>query len=98
MLGTISDGLETPQFPTLSSFMQSLLSLPCSNADVERIFSSVNIIKTKHRNRLSSSTVSSLIQVKEGVNKAGSCVDFKPTKDIRPRMQSSILYASESTE
>ena len=46
-LDEVTDGLGTPQFPDLGLFMQQLLALPCSNADVERVFSSVNEIKTK---------------------------------------------------
>lgn len=93
----IKDGLGTPLFSCLSSFMQALLALPSSNADVERIFSSLNSIKTKHRNKLHSSIESSLLKVKNGVkHDVGSCVSFKPCDDIRRRMDSSILYAYTS--
>ena len=39
-----------PQFETLAAFMCNLLSLPHANDHVERIFSSVNFIKTRTRN------------------------------------------------
>ena len=45
VLGTLTDGLESPH---LSYFMQSLLALPCSNADVKKLFSSINATKTKY--------------------------------------------------
>ena len=49
-LSKISDSTGTLQFSTLSTFMQSLLCLPHDNVDVEQVFSSVNLIKTKMRN------------------------------------------------
>jgi hypothetical protein len=47
----------TPVYPLLSKFALNLLSLPHSSANVERIFSQVNLLKTKQRNRLSTSTI-----------------------------------------
>ena len=90
-LDKVKNGLGTPQFPLLCRYMQALLVLPCSNADVERVFSSVNNIKTKQRNKLHSSTVSSLLKVKNGITEqpTGSCVSFKLNNSIRQRMQSS---------
>ena len=60
--------------------MQSLLSLPHANVDVERLFSSVNLIKTKSRNRLHTRTVGALLNVKQGVAAAGGCVEFMVPK------------------
>ena len=39
-------------YADLALFALSLLSLPLSNADDERVFSQVNIIKSKTRNRI----------------------------------------------
>ena len=49
------------KFPTVSLFVKSLLALPHSNADVERVFSEVALIKTKHKNRLKTSTLDALL-------------------------------------
>lgn len=57
-------GDNEPLFPHVSSFMPSLLSLPHSSATVERIFSAVNRMKTKFRNRLSSSTITGMLHTK----------------------------------
>ncbi|XP_072381987.1 uncharacterized protein [Diabrotica undecimpunctata] len=51
------NGDGTPTFSHLTSFIFNLLSLPQSSANVERIFSTVNILKTKRRNRLSTETI-----------------------------------------
>ena len=44
-------------FKELALFALSMLSLPLSNADVERAFSQVNIIKSKLRNRMANKTL-----------------------------------------
>lgn len=43
-------------FPNLIEFVQMLLSLPHSSAEVERVFSKLALIKTKTRNRLNIKT------------------------------------------
>lgn len=49
----LNTGLSTGginQFIELAEFAISLLSLPHSNADIERVFSQMNLVKTKLRN------------------------------------------------
>ena len=41
-----------PAFPTVTRLVQSLLTLPHSSAAAERVFYSLNLIKTAQRNRL----------------------------------------------
>jgi len=45
------------KYPTLTNVLNTVRSLPNSNADPERIFSVLNDLKTKKRNKLSSATV-----------------------------------------
>jgi len=47
-------------YADMALFALSLLSLPLSNAAVERVFSPVNIIKSNTRNRMISSTLSGI--------------------------------------
>ena len=95
-LGKISDATGALQFNVLSTFMQSLLCLPHANADVERIFSSVSLIKTKARNRLHTKTVRALLKVKQEVAAAGGCVNFCPPIGDKERIVSANLYAADS--
>ena len=71
--------------------MNSMLSLPHSNADVERIFSQAVLVKTKHRNKLKTGTLDAILTVKE-------CVQFQPTSSMyRPmNSQSNQSDTSES--
>ena len=48
----VKDGRGEAKFSTLAKFMRDILVLPHSSAAVERMFSKINIIKTKHSNRL----------------------------------------------
>lgn len=52
-------------FPTLKRFIPTMLSLPHSSATVERVFSAVNLNKTKLRNRMSNSSLEGILAAKE---------------------------------
>lgn len=54
-------------FPLLAQFVQNLLTLPHSSANVERLFSSINLMKTKIRNRLTTDTLTGLLFTKSGL-------------------------------
>jgi hypothetical protein len=57
----------TDKYPNLAAFTKAMLTIPVSNADCERAFSQVNLIKTNQRNRFSTEGVASLLFVKDGV-------------------------------
>lgn len=100
-LSLITDGSGRTAFPTVCDFMKSLLALPHSSADAERLFSAVNLIKTDHRNCLNTSTVSALLFTKEGVKQASKscdCTQFDPPSNMIELMTSGNLYSSNSTQ
>ena len=53
----------TAAFPNISKLLARAVVLPASSASVERVFSTMNRIKTPLRNRLKSSTQDALIQI-----------------------------------
>lgn len=55
---------ETFMFPTLSQFIFDIMCLPHSSATVERTFSTINLNKTKIRNKLSTETLSGILHTK----------------------------------
>ena len=57
-----NDSLRTI-YPVLSRFSQIALTLPVSNADAERGFSCMNRVKTELRNRLTVSSLDSLLRI-----------------------------------
>ena len=63
-LREIKNGLGQPKYLNLSDFMTNMTSLPHSSACVERIFSQVNIVKTKKTNELKATTTRDRILAK----------------------------------
>lgn len=78
-------------YPQLSKFITSLLSLPHSSAAVERIFSAINIIKTKQRNQLSTETIEGLLYTKQLLGSA-DCFDFEVNSSIIKKMNTKAMY------
>ena len=56
-------------FKDLAAFAVSQLILPNSNAEVERLFSSMNIIKIKLRNKMLLPMLSAILTVKYGLKR-----------------------------
>jgi len=52
-------------FPLLTVVIKNIMTLPHSSACVERIFSSVNLINTKFRNRLNTQNLIGLLHAKQ---------------------------------
>jgi hypothetical protein len=71
-----------PLFPDLSKFAMNVLSLPHSSASCERVFSKVNLIKTKSRNKLLTSTLNGILLSSQRMNLENGCVNFKPTNKM----------------
>ncbi|CAH0560650.1 unnamed protein product [Brassicogethes aeneus] len=87
--------LKTEDFSDLAYFALSTLSLPHANADCERVFSKVNLLKTKLRNKLIVETVNGTLLAAEatkGPKRDGNCINFEPTKEMYSRMTKDNLY------
>ncbi|XP_076663723.1 protein FAM200A-like [Andrena cerasifolii] len=70
-------------FKNISKLAQLCLSLPHSNADVKRLFSTVTEIKTKERNRLKPQTIAALTRIKLDLdNKNANSLDYKITDNM----------------
>jgi hypothetical protein len=81
-------------FSNLSELVLNILSLPQSNCVCERLFSKVNLIKTKLRNKLMTKQINSFINTSECV-KVSSCVKFKPTKNMYACMNNEVYDFSK---
>ena len=82
-LGDVKDGNNHPKFNIFSTFMCGLLALPHSSACVERIFSQLNIIKTKDTNRLLVSSVANHLQAMQAIaRQEGSCLYWEPSTSL----------------
>ena len=76
----ITDEIGAPKFECLGKFAFQVLSLPTCNADAERLFSKLNLIKRIEINCLKIETVKSLIQISESWDEKFK--DYEPPQDI----------------
>lgn len=65
------DAAGNKPFADLSQFEISLLSLPYSK--IERVFSQMNIVKTKLRNSPAVKTLNAILYVRFGLKRVGKC-------------------------
>lgn len=63
-ISKLKKGDDSPMFPLRTILVTNIMTLPHSSAHVERIFSMVNAIKTKERNRLQTDSLCGLLQSK----------------------------------
>lgn len=80
--------LDTEMFPSLKYFISGLLALPHSSAAAERIFSNVNLLKTKLRNRLEIETINDILHCKENLDN-NKCYSWEPSKSL---LRKKIIY------
>lgn len=80
LLNLETDG-EYP-FKNVSEFILNVLSLPHSSVDCKRVFSKVNLIKSKIRNKLNIETLNGLLLASQQMKDMTSCVKFEPTLNM----------------
>lgn len=70
-------------FRSLSGSIIKMLCLPISNAEVERVFSQVNLIRNSRRSRVKIDLLQAILLCKFGLSKFGKTVsDFKPPVEL----------------
>lgn len=75
-----TDASNNPRYGNISKLALSLLSLPFSNATVERLFSSMNVVHSKLRNRLHVRSTEAIQQIRYGLRREKqTCATFQPT-------------------
>lgn len=65
----------TQKYAQLSKLVEIVLTLPHSSASTERLFSAINLNKTKTRNKLSTDTLKSILYTKSVIGN-NNCYDF----------------------
>jgi len=77
-LSNLQMGNQDYPFVHLANFALKALSLPHSNAGCEKIFSKVNLIKVKTRNRLNTDTIQACLFASQEIQiKNNTCIYFK---------------------
>ncbi|CAG9840741.1 unnamed protein product [Diabrotica balteata] len=79
-LSTVQDFAEEFKFKNISQLAFIVLTLPHSNAECERIFSIVNDVKTKKRNKLGETSLNSICVIRSAFkSKNIDCTTFEAT-------------------
>ena len=86
-------------YPNLAKIMSVLLSFPFSNAAVERLFSQLSLIKSKHRASLKQESLVALLQPKTYFKDRGSgqAGKYEPTEEMISLHKKMISNATDST-
>lgn len=89
---SINDASGSKRFENISKLVLALLSLPFSNASVERAFSIVSIVKDKLRNKMSVAMLQAIMHIRLTLDV--DCCDFKPTDKMLKRFNSENVYTN----
>lgn len=80
-------------FRELAEYAIRVFCLPTSNAVVERVFSVMNVVKTKLRNKMSAELLEAILRIKIRFYANKICCDsFIPTKEMLSRFTSRVMY------
>lgn len=79
-------------FKELAKFSLSILVLPISNAEVERIFSQLNLIKTKQRNRMQLLLTNSLLTIRNHLRNKNCCNNFAIPAEVTKKVGTYAIY------
>lgn len=83
------------RYDELSSLVIMILSLPHSNGEIERVFSQMNIIKSKLRNRMKTESANALLHIRYGLRRTGNtCVTYELPNTILDLVGSNEKYKS----
>lgn len=86
-------------FEELAEFVIKVLTLPTSNAVVERAFSVMNAVKTKARNPLKTKMLDSVLRLRLRFYELKICCnDFEPTKKMLQNFNHNIVYVKPTAE
>jgi len=85
-------------FSELSEFATRLLVLPWSNAEVERLFSQMNLVKTKIRNRIGTRLLDSLLTIRAGLRRHKKCCsDYELPYAVLKQIGKQEMYLKQNT-
>lgn len=92
------DAADVNPFKELCSFALSMISLPWSNAEVERVFSQLNIVKNKSRNRLKNDTTNAILTIRSGLRRLKKCChNYELPKEILKKIGTMATYENSRT-
>lgn len=95
-ISTIKNFQDELKFPNLGKLSKLILLLPHSNAESERIFSIVNDVKTKKRNRLGNDALNGVAVVRSAFQDSDTnCFSFPVTETHLKLFNKQQIYKSQ---
>lgn len=86
-------------FFELSKVALIILTLPHSNAEIERLFSQINLIKYKLRNRMKLPVLNAILAIRSGLNRCNKCCfNFDLPKEILDKIGTNLTYETEDSD
>lgn len=86
-------------FRELVDLALQILCLPHSNADIERIFSQMNLIKSKLRNRMKLPVLSNILHIRFGLKRVGKCCkNYVLPDEILKQLGTAKVYQSRDED
>lgn len=96
-ISEIKRGSSSCGFPILTKFVQKIMTLPHSSANVERIFSQVNLNKTKIRNSLKNETLEGILYAKDYLKmNSSNCFDVIIAPELLKLMNCNIYQGNRN--
>ncbi|XP_017481508.1 PREDICTED: uncharacterized protein LOC108370644 [Rhagoletis zephyria] len=96
---TYTDAGGNKLFSDLAEFALHLLSLPWSNADVERLFSQLNLVKTKLRNSIHLITINAILSIRYGLKRHNKCcTDYEIPRSYLKMIGTNKAYENQSID
>lgn len=91
-------GNENP-FRELCSLAFTVLSLPHSNAEIERVFSAMNLIKSKLRNRMGLATLNSILMIRSTLKRMNkTCFSYELPSDVLRLIGTNKAYSYKDVQ
>ena len=93
------DSVGQNPFQEIAKFALKLLSLPHSNADIERVFSQMNLVKNKTRNRMQFDTLNSILTIRFGLQRYDQCCNtYNLPSEVMQKIGTMAAYNKEVNE
>jgi len=86
-------------FNELANLALTILCIPWSNAACERVFSQMNLVKTKLRNRMKSPLLIALLNIRSGLKRNKKCChNFSLPDAIVKKIGTNEVYINDETD
>ncbi|EFA13101.1 hypothetical protein TcasGA2_TC012970 [Tribolium castaneum] len=96
---SFKDSVGDKPYKDLSLIAISFLILPHSNAEVERLFSQINIIKNKLRNRMKLPLLTAILNIRYGLQRLNKCCyNYEIPSSLLMKLKSMDTYNPRSDE